>query len=52
MTEEVLMLLIFWGLIFSTYFHAIIALILESNNCDIFYTPKTTYLHIMQHLIN
>lgn len=43
MTEETLMFLIFWGLIFNAGSHAIIAAILDTNNCDVFYTPKTIY---------
>ena len=37
------LILIFFGLLFSISFHAIIAAALESNDCDVFYTPKTIY---------
>ena len=43
MTEDVLIILIFSGLLFSISFHAVIGFALDSNDWDIFYTPKTIY---------
>ena len=43
MTEDALIILIFYGLLFSGGFHAIVAAVFENNGCDIFYTPKTIY---------
>ena len=43
MTEDTLIILIFYGLLFSISFHAIVAAVLKNNDCDIFYTPKTIY---------
>ena len=43
MNEEVLIGLIFIGLILSASFHGVMACILENFNCDVFYTPKTIY---------
>ena len=43
MTEEVIMILIFLGLVFSAISHTVIIIVLVASDCDIFYTPKTIY---------